>query len=138
MQVIYFMHNHFFILNVYTLKYTKHMPQPFPGGCISCMQKTYLNCFALDWLDHHERKYKVNSSKANLNSVLFCAQFARAVRGIPGAAECDFDVCKNVLRNILRLRATSGGQLNANRLYSKTSLIRTSKIRARPSTGQEF
>ena len=35
---------------------------------------------------------------------------------IPGAAECDFDVCKNVLRSILRLRATSGGQLNANRL----------------------
>ena len=35
---------------------------------------------------------------------------------IPGAAECDIDVCKNVLRSILRLRATSGGQLNANRL----------------------
>ena len=35
---------------------------------------------------------------------------------IPGAAECDFDVCKNLLRSILRLRATSGGQLNANRL----------------------
>ena len=35
---------------------------------------------------------------------------------IPGAAECDFDVCKNVLCSILCLRATSGGQLNANRL----------------------
>ena len=31
-------------------------------------------------------------------------------------ADCDFDVCKNVLSNILRLRETSGGQLNANRL----------------------
>ena len=33
-----------------------------------------------------------------------------------GAAECDFDACKNVLRSIVPLRATSGGQLNANRL----------------------
>ena len=28
----------------------------------------------------------------------------------------DFDLCKNVLRSTLRLRATSGCQLNANRL----------------------
>ena len=40
---------------------------------------------------------------------------------IPGAAECDFDVCKNVLHSIVRLHAISVGQLNANRLC-KTQL----------------
>ena len=41
---------------------------------------------------------------------------------MPGAAECDFDVCKNVLRSTLRLRATSGGQLNANRLLLQSAM----------------
>ena len=85
------------------------MPQPFPGGCISCMQKTYFNLFALDWLDHHERKYKVNSSKADLTTCIFARNSHALYACILGATECDFDVCKNVLRSILRLRATSGG-----------------------------
>ena len=75
---------------------------------------SWLDLLVLDWLDHHERKCKVNSCKADVTTCIF----ARNSRGlcIPGAAECDFDACKNVLRSILRLRATFGGQLNANRL----------------------
>ena len=69
----------------------------------------------LVWIGLARPPRKKNASKqqqSRRNHLHFCAQYAC----IPGAAECDCDACKNVLRSILRLRATFGGQLNANRL----------------------
>ena len=75
-----------------------------------------VNLFGLDWLDHQEINMQRKSSKADVTTCIFARNSRTLNACIPGAAECDFDVCKNVLRSILRLHATSGGQLNANRL----------------------
>ena len=59
---------------------------------------------------------RINSCKADVTTCIFVRDSHALYASIPVAADCDFDVCKNVLRSILRLRATSGDQLNANRL----------------------
>ena len=45
-----------------------------------------------------QRKCKVNSCKADITECIFVHNAC-----IPGAAECDFDVCKNILRSSLAL-----------------------------------
>ena len=49
-----------------------------------------------------------NCCKADVTVCIFAHNSRSLYACIPGPAECDFDVSKNVLRSILRLRATSG------------------------------